>query len=41
MMKKNPGFTMLLGLRTVIYRQPDIAAARQWYTKIFAREGLT
>jgi catechol 2,3-dioxygenase-like lactoylglutathione lyase family enzyme len=24
---------MLLGLRTVIYRTPDIAAGKQWYTK--------
>ena len=24
---------MLLGLRTVIYRAPDIAAGKQWYTK--------
>ena len=24
---------MLLGLRTVIYRAPDLAAGKQWYTK--------
>jgi predicted enzyme related to lactoylglutathione lyase len=24
---------MLLGLRTAIYRTPDIAAGKQWYTK--------
>lgn len=24
---------MLLGLRTVIYRTPDLAAGKQWYTK--------
>ncbi len=25
---------MLLGLRTVIYRTPDIAAGKRWYTKV-------
>lgn len=31
---------MLLGLRTVIYRAPDLAAGKQWYTKfdgVYAR----
>jgi catechol 2,3-dioxygenase-like lactoylglutathione lyase family enzyme len=27
------GIVMLLGLRTVIYRAPDLAAGKQWYTK--------
>ena len=26
-------YPMLLGLRTVIYRTPDIAAGKLWYTK--------
>jgi len=26
---------MMLGLRTVIYRVPDLAAAKAWYTKAF------
>ena len=27
-------FPMLLGLRTAIYRTPDIAAGKLWYTKV-------
>jgi predicted enzyme related to lactoylglutathione lyase len=26
---------MLLGLRTVIYKAPDLAAAKAWYSKVF------
>lgn len=26
---------MILGLRTVIYAAPDLAAARAWYTQVF------
>jgi len=30
--------TPLLGLRTVVYRVPDLAAARAWYTEAFQTE---
>lgn len=27
---------MILGLRTVIYPAPDLAAAKRWYTEVLA-----
>src|SRR5688572_20792921 len=33
-MTKNP--SMFLGLRTVIYHAPDLAAAKNWYARAFA-----
>jgi hypothetical protein len=30
---------MLLGLRTAIYRIPDLAAGKLWYTKALAEPG--
>ncbi len=29
---------MILGLRTVIYHTPDLAAAKAWYSKVLERE---
>jgi predicted enzyme related to lactoylglutathione lyase len=29
---------MILGLRTVIYHAPDLAAAKAWYSKVLERE---
>lgn len=29
---------MILGLRTAIYPAPDLAAARQWYSKVLGQE---
>ena len=29
---------MLLGLRTVVYKVPDLASAKTWYTRVFGIE---